>query len=99
MIPMEKVKKDLRELRYYFSRKKNMDVLFQSIGLTDLPELAQKYNNVIRTASARLFDLYGCLYIQNKTQEGVANELNYSPEYIRRLTKELFEFFQKNIKE
>ena len=97
MISIERIKSELKELKYYYSRKEQMDNLFQSIGTTDLPMLLKKYNNAIRTAPARLFDLYGCLYLQDKTQESIATELCYSPEYIRRLTKELFEFFQKKI--
>ena len=97
MISYEKIKEDLRELKYYYSRKSNMEKLFFETGKTDIPVLAEKYNCVIRTAPARLYDLYGCLYIQNKTQEAVAMELCYTPEYIRRLKKELIDFLRKKI--
>jgi len=99
MINTEQIKRELKEVRYYFLRKDNMDELFRQIGQTGLWKLAQKYNNTIRSAPARLYDLYGCLYVQNKTQEAVSQELGYSPEYIRKFVKELFVFFQKKLSE
>lgn len=97
MISMEKVKSDLHEIQYYYSRKQNIDELFHLIGKTELLDIVAKYNTAICHASAKLFDLYGCLYVQNKTQEAVADEMRYSPEYIRRLSKDLTEFFQNHI--
>lgn len=99
MIKTEQIKRELKEVRYYFLRKDNMDELFRQIGQTGLWKLAHKYNNAIRSAPARLYDLYGCLYVQNKTQEAVSQELGYSPEYIRKFVKELFVFFQKKLSE
>ncbi|MBP5242886.1 MAG: hypothetical protein J6Z36_04260, partial [Clostridia bacterium] len=61
--------------------------------------LVEKYATAMRDAPLRLFDLYGCLYVQNKTNEEVAAELYYAPEYIRRLQKQLFEYLQNHIKE
>lgn len=93
----EQVKDELREVRYYFFRKANMDALSKDAGVSSSKELAEKYVNAIRTAPARLYDLFGCLYIQHKTQEAVANELCYSDEHIRRLIRELINYFAKKI--
>lgn len=93
----EQVKIELREVRYYFSRKANMDALSISVGESSSKTLAEKYVNAIRQAPARLYDLFGCLYIQNKTQEAVASELCYSEEHIRRLIRELINYFAKKI--
>lgn len=93
----EQVKNELREVRYYFSRKANMDALSKDVGTSSAKALADKYVSVIRSAPAKLYDLFGCLYIQNKTQETVAAELYYSEEHIRRLIRELIEYFAKKI--
>lgn len=93
----EQVKNELREVRYYFSRKENMDALSINAGECMSKVLAKKYVNVIRQAPARLYDLFGCLYIQGKTQEAVAAELGYSEVHIRRLIGELITYFAKKI--
>lgn len=93
----EQVKIELREVRYYFSRKANMDALSRAVGQSCSRVLAEKYVNAIKQAPAKLYDLFGCLYIQNKTQEAVAEELCYSEEHIRRLIKELINYFAKKI--
>lgn len=93
----EQVRNELREVKYYFSRKANMDALSINAGDSRSKALAEKYVNAIRQAPARLYDLFGCLYIQNKTQEAVAAELCYSEEHIRRLIRELITYFAKKI--
>lgn len=93
----EQVKNELREVMYYFSRKANMDALSINAGVSRAKALAEKYVNAIRQAPAKLYDLFGCLYIQNKTQETVAAEMCYSEEHIRRLIRELITYFAKKI--
>lgn len=93
----EQVKNELREVRYYFSRKTNMDALSKDAGVSISKVLADKYVNAIKSAPARLYDLFGCLYIQNKTQEVVASELCYSEEHIRRLIRDLINYFANKI--
>lgn len=94
---IEKVKRELRDLRYYYSRREKMDALFRETGETRIPSIVQRYNNAVRLAPVQLYDLYGCLYIRNQTQEAAAIELNYSVEYVRRLSKELLRFFARQI--
>lgn len=93
----EQVKNELREVRYYFSRKASMDALSVNVGDSKAKALSEKYVNAIRQAPARLYDLFGCLYIQNKTQEIVAAEMCYSEEHIRRLIRELITYLAKKI--
>lgn len=45
----------------------------------------------------RLYDLYACLYIRGQTQETIALDLGYTPQYIRKLINELFAFFRNNL--
>lgn len=40
MIKTEQIKRELKEVRYYFLRKDNMDELFRQIGQTGLWKLA-----------------------------------------------------------
>ena len=92
------VRRELKELRYYYSRKSNMDELFHETGETEVVSIAKRYNEYIKGATARLYDLYGCLYLQNKTQDSVAIELGYTQEYIRRLHNRLVAYFCECLK-
>lgn len=92
------VRRELKELRYYYSRKSNMDKLFHETGETEVVSMVKRYNEYIKSAPVRMYDLYGCLYLQNKTQEAVAIELGYTQEYIRRLHNKLMAFLCECLK-
>lgn len=97
MISAENVKKDLREIRYYYSRKEALDEASNSIGCLPVKKVIEKYNCVIRQAPLRLYDLYSCLYLRGETQEAISIELGYTIQYIRKLMNELFIYLQKNV--
>lgn len=91
----EQVKNELREVRYYFSRKANMDALSIDAGDSRAKALANKYVKAVAQAPARIYDLFGCLYIQNKTYETIATEMFCSEQTVRRLVKELTDYFAR----
>lgn len=97
VITPECVRKDLRDIRYYYSRKTELDAAAKELGALTVKRTAEKYNCAIREAPLILYDLYSCLYIRGQTQEAVAIELGYTPQYIRKLVNRLFTYFQKNI--
>ena len=97
MVPIEQVKSDLREIRYYYSRKEQLEDASHSIGSLPIKRILENYNCAIRKAPLRLYDLYACLYIRGQTQETIALDLGYTPQYIRKLINELFIFFRNNL--
>lgn len=97
MVPIEQVKSDLREIRYYYSRKEQLEDASHSIGPLPIKRILENYNCAIRKAPLRLYDLYACLYIRGQTQETIALDLGYTPQYIRKLINELFIFFRNNL--
>lgn len=97
MVPMEQVKADLREIRYYYSRREQLDDASHSIGPLPIQRILENYNCAIRKAPLRLYDLYACLYVRGWTQEAAASDLGYTPQYIRKLINELFIFFKNNL--
>lgn len=97
MLSPECVRKDLRDIRYYYSRKKELDDAVKELGALPVLRTVERYNCVIRKAPIILYDLYACLYIHGKTQEAVAIELGYTPQYVRKLVNRLNTYFQKNI--
>lgn len=97
MVPIEQVKAELREIRYYYSRKEQLEDASHSIGSLPIKRILENYNCAIRKAPLRLYDLYACLYIRGQTQEAIASDLGYTPQYIRKLINELFAFFRNNL--
>lgn len=93
------IREDLKEIRYYYARKQAMENGFLSTGKNGVVAKAEKYNQAIQTAPIRLYDIYVGLYVNNYTQEAYSMELNYTPEYIQRLNKQLLKFLQGVIKE
>ena len=97
MLPLKMIREDLREIRYYYSRKKVFDTAVQGIAVNAVYQKVNKYNEIMKTAPPKLFDLYVSLYVNNYTQEGLAYELNYTPEYVQMLNKRLLLFLQSKI--
>lgn len=94
---LKQIREDLKEIRYYYSRKSFFDNATHEIGANAILEKVKMYNNFIKTAKPILYDLYVCLYTKNYTQEGLANELGYSPEYIQMLNKKMLLFLQNKV--
>lgn len=54
--------------------------------------LASKYNAAIKLASAKLYKLYVCLYLNGGTLKSVSYDLGYSRVYIEKSNKKLQEY-------
>ena len=94
---LKQIREDLKDVRYYYARKTIFDEAGATVGINSIVKKVLKYNEAVKAASPRLYDLYVCLYIKNYTQEGLSIELNYTPEYIQMLNKKLLLFLQKVI--
>ena len=99
MVNTKMVRDDLKEIRYYYSRKELFDSCLDEVGKLTMVEKVTKYNKAICFAPPRLYDLYVTLYLQNNTQESLAEKLCYSNVYISKLNSDLIKFFQKHLEE
>lgn len=97
MVTPECVRNDLRDIRYYYLRKKQLEDAACSLGALPIKRKVEKYNCAIRKAPVKLFDLYACLYVRGQTQEAVSIELGYTPQYVRKLIGELNSYLSKNV--
>lgn len=95
MTSLDKIREDLKNIRYYYSRKQIFEEGVPLVGKNNILDIVEKYNKAVCLAPPRLYDLYMCLYIENGTQESVAEYLGYSPEYIRLLNKKLVKYFKE----
>ena len=97
MKTLNKIREDLKDIRYYYSRKEVFEKVSDSVGENKILEKLEIYNNAIRKAPPRLYDLYVSLYLENNTQESLANRLGYTIEYISRLNSQLVKFLYNEI--
>lgn len=88
----QEIRKDLREIKYYYSRIN----VFESnkLGLfgASVSRKAEKYNKYITDAPARLYDIYVSLYLNNMTQKSLADELGYTVKYVQYLNGQLLDY-------
>lgn len=74
MKTFENIREDLRNIRYYYSRKDQMSQSARIIWECTILTLVNEYNASICKASPKLYDLYVCMYVENNTQESAAEK-------------------------
>lgn len=99
MIEIETIRNDLKDIRYYISRKKIFDDSTDFVGANAITEKIKLYNDAVCSASPRLYDLYVSLYLNNQTQESLSEKLGYSFQTISRLNVQLLNHFYKKLNE
>lgn len=92
---LNEIRDDLREIRYYYTHKAAFDNAVKLIGTNTVVEKAERYNKIIQSAPARMYDLYLGLYVNGYTQEAYADEAGYCPQHIQELNKQLILYLQK----
>lgn len=92
---LNEIRDDLREIRYYYTHKAAFDNAVKLIGTNTVVEKAERYNKIIQSAPARMYDLYLGLYVNGYTQEAYAAEVGYCPQHIQELNKQLVQYLQK----
>lgn len=97
MKTLNQVREDLKGIRHYYTRKNEFDIGLKLVGSNTIFETVQKYNNAVRCAPPKLYDVYVSLYVRNLTQEALAIELGYASEYVWVLNNKLLEFLQHHI--
>lgn len=97
MYSIKSIREDLRNIRYYYSRKDLFDKSSHRIGESEVLQKIELYNKLVCKAKPRLYDLYVSIYLENNSQESMAERLGYSPVYICQLNTELARFIQKEL--
>lgn len=93
MKTINEVREDLKEIRYYCSKRKDFENAARTVGSSTAVEKVKAYNEAIKTAPIRLYDLYVSLYVNNNTQAVVAEDWGLTSDYVRKMTKKLYEYF------
>jgi len=98
MISLQRIREDLKDVRYYYQRIKVFEQNAETVGVSSIKKKADEYNALVVEAPPKLYDLYIGLYVQGSTQEGYSLEVGYSPKYIQKLHSELLKFFLNQLK-
>lgn len=94
---LKEIRNDLRDIRYFYSRKDLFDKSAAVVGTHAIFEKVEKYNAAILQAPPRLYDLYVSIYWLNNSQESFANKMGYSFVYISMLHTDLINFFKTHL--
>lgn len=98
MKPITMIRRDLKEIRYYYARKEMFDRM-EAIVANDIVKKVKSYNLVISKAPVMLYDLYMSIYVFNNTQAAVADDWDVSFSYIRKLHEEMLGYIQMKLSE
>lgn len=97
MLTLQKIREDLKEIRYYYSKQKMFDSVSKTVIQSSVLDKVNVYNQAVKDAPARLYDLYVSLYVMNNTQETLAFDWDCTPDYIKQQNKKLCEFLLKKL--
>ena len=97
MKTLNQIREELKGVRHYYTRKNEFDIGLKLVGSNIIFETVQKYNSAVRSAPPKLYDVYVSLYVRNLTQEALAIELGFAPEYVWVLNNKLLEFLQTHV--
>ena len=88
----EEIRKDLKEIRFYYVNYDMFRKVANVVGENRVVCLAEKYNEAVKHAPAKLYKLYVCLYLNGGTLKSVLYDLGYSRVYIEKSNKKLQEY-------
>ena len=95
MSDLEKVREDLKDIRYYYAHKQVFERASAEQIVNNVIRKAERYNRAMEQAPPILFDLYVSLYIQNNTQAAFAYDRDYSVNYIKDLNNSLCGYLRR----
>ena len=100
MINEKEIKKDLKDIRFYYENYEMFCNAARTVGENRIVKTVEKYNKSIEFTPPKLYKIYLVLYSKGASLKSVAYDLNYSVAYIEKLNKQLlnylFEYFKIN---
>lgn len=97
MKAFNEIRKDLKEIRYYYTRQEVIDRMSFFVE-NDIIQSVKSYSDVMKKAPMLLYELYMSLYVLNNTQEALAADWDKSLMYIRKVHVKLLNYLQENLK-
>jgi len=97
-ISLAKIKEELTQIRYYYSRKEQLDKS-DPARKSPIFEMVRRYDDAISSASPDILDVYYSLYHEDHTHESMAAELGYTRDYVTKKNKKLLEHLLRKLNE
>ena len=94
---LEQVKADLKEIQYYYANQKDLEGAARIIGTNKIAEKVKLYNEVVRKAPVKLYEVYVSLYVHNNTQLTLSFDWDCSLEYVKRQLRKLRIFLKEQL--
>ena len=94
MESMKTIRQELKSVRYYYANREAV----KDVGENEVTKTVNCYNAAVQKAPATLYTIYIGLYVKNRTQEALAQEMGYSADHIYRQHRKLLRFLQGEIK-
>ncbi|MBQ3220178.1 MAG: hypothetical protein IKA61_00405 [Clostridia bacterium] len=98
MKTLKQIREDLMEIKFYYSKEKEIKEAGNITGLIRLAETVKAYNEAVSNAKGQLYMLYVALYVHNNSQMVVADDWDCSVDYIKRLNRQLLQYLQGALK-
>ena len=92
MLTIQKIREDLNDIRFYYSKQKALEHASKTVVQSSIIDKVNKYNQAVKDAPIRLYDLYISLYIHNNTQAALADDWDCSERNIGLMTRQLLDF-------
>lgn len=99
MATMRQVYADLKEIRYYYSKRALFESASKCIIESGILEKVNRYNRAMINAPPRLYEVYYCLYVSCATQAALAKRLGCSPSLIKRQNSQLCAYLVQKLNE
>ena len=74
---LKQVKKDLQDIRYYYTHKVMFDKAENTGFKSEAVRKSEEYGQIVSKAPPRLYVLYYLLYVEGKTQYAAAMEQSF----------------------
>lgn len=100
MNDLQIIRQELKDIRYYYSRKAIFDEAKIVLGEThEIVDKAKQYNKIMLNAPPDIYDIYYSLYVKNNTQESLADLLGFTVQYIQKLNEKIVQFIYTKMME
>ena len=99
MATLRQVHSDLKEIRYYYSKRDMFEGASRCIVENGIVEKVRRYNLAMANAPPRLYAVYYHLYVMCETQEVFAKSRGCSPSAVKQLNGKLCAYLVQKFKE
>ena len=97
MAMLRQVRSDLKEIRYYYSKRDMFESASKKIIESGIVEKVSRYNRAMTNAPPRLYEAYYFLYVSCLTQTELSEKYQCSLSFVKRLNGQLCSYLAEKI--